>query len=87
MSQSTEENINIAEAVATDAVQDSDILVSEQSTGYAAYTPEQAEAIARDAVINAINTTAQQIQGNVGYSQVDQAEQNATQAVAATDFD
>ncbi|AQQ00802.1 hypothetical protein B0W48_13875 [Pseudoalteromonas aliena] len=85
MTQSTEQNVNQAEQQATQAVEYTDSAVAEQITGYATATPEQAEQVATDAVVNAINVTAAQLQDEAGYCSPEQAEQLATQAVAATE--
>ncbi|KAF7765047.1 hypothetical protein PCIT_b1181 [Pseudoalteromonas citrea] len=87
MSQPIEPTVNQEEQQATNAVEYTDTLVAEQSTGYATSTPEQAEQVATNAVVNAINATAQQLQGEAEYNSPVEAEQRATQAVAATEYE
>lgn len=87
MSQPIERTVNQEDQLVTQAVEYTDTLVAEQSTGYATSTPEQAEQVATDAVISAINATTQQLQGEAEYNSPVEAEQRATQAVAATEYE
>ncbi len=68
MSQPIERTVNQEDQRVTQAVEYTDTLVAEQSTGYATSTPEQAEQVATNAVVNAINATAQQLQGEAEYN-------------------
>ncbi|WP_298769330.1 hypothetical protein [uncultured Shewanella sp.] len=92
--QQVQDEVNIQEAYATDAVTTADNATAEQATGVTPATPEQAEQLATNAVINADAMTAQQSSGGPvvfepGGSESlspEAAEQQATQAVAATNY-
>ncbi|ADZ91946.1 hypothetical protein [Marinomonas mediterranea] len=74
------------EQVATNAVAYSDSVVAEQATGYATQTPEEAEVVARQAVEAADQMVVQELYGGQAVMQsVEEAERQATAAVAATE--
>jgi len=82
---SAQNNAQEQEYEATNEVEYTDALVAEQATGHVAYTPEQAEQIARSAVEAADRTTAEQTLGREGQSP-QMAEQQASHAVAETEY-
>ncbi|WP_394391696.1 hypothetical protein [Shewanella woodyi] len=85
LEQASEKQVIAQEAFATEAVVDADIATAEESTGIYTTTPEQAELIARDAVIAADQAVAEQIGGNGSLLTPEEAERLATQAVVDTE--
>lgn len=90
--QQAQQQVNTQEGKATDAVVAADLATALQATGAQSTTPEQAELLATNAVVNADAMTTKQSLGEVVVAPLfspepmspEQAEQQATQAVAAT---
>ncbi|WP_394204175.1 hypothetical protein [Shewanella waksmanii] len=85
LERASEKKVIAEEAAATQAVVDADIDTAEESTGFYTTSPEQAERIARDAVIAADEAVARQISGNGSILTPEEAERLATQAVVDTE--